>query len=240
VRRTCALCQKKETRALGHSYTDGICANCGRKEVETLEDLVKYLNKTYPALQTAVAKVEDITYEYKDLSGDMFADHDFELQIMSLLYSKEKKYSLDYIINYGTMLPYADRVRAAVEVIDFQMTLAKEVERFFPGKKAAIYFYQWGYEYPSIKVGYNSTTYLPFLNYKQNKNGTKGYTSTDLCGWYMDEGKFMADGWLNHGNFSDSADQLYDDILAACDYDLTFRWHTAYVEKLKQELPFLQ
>ena len=222
----CTVCGVRSGSALGHDYVKNVCTRCGDKEIETLSELVRYLNKTYPKLQTAVGLVESITYEYEDHSDDLFAECDFELQIMSTLYSKERKYSISYLIKYGNMLPYEDRIQAAVDVLDFEMELAQLLEDVFPGKKYAIYFYDWGSEYPSIKVGFNSTKYLPVLNYKKNNSGVQGYGSTDRCSVYMDERKLFADGWLHEGWFSEDADKIYDDIIAACDYELYFSYHS--------------
>ena len=222
----CTVCGVKTGEAPGHDYVKNVCTRCQDKQIETLDELVRYLNKTYPVLETAVGKVEGITFEYEDHSGDMFAECDFELQIMSTLYSKEKQSSISYIINYGNMLPYEDRIQAAVDVLDYEMNLAQMLEDIFPGKKFAIYFYDWGYKYPSIKVGFVSFTYLPVLNYKENNSGINGYGSTDLCDLYMDERELFADGWLHEGWFSDKADEIYDDIIAACDYELYFSYHS--------------
>ena len=225
--KTCERCGTRTGMALGHTYERTVCVRCGNKEVETLDELVFYLNRNYRELNTAVGKVEGITYEITNHEGDLFAECDFELQIMSMLYSNERGYSISYLINYGNMLPYEDRIQAAVDVLDFEMELAELLEDLFPGKKFAIYFNKYGYRYPTIKVDYYNIKYLPVLNYKKNNSGVNGYGSTDLCGVYMDEYKLFAEGWLHSGWYSAEADKLYDDIKAACDYDLTFYYHSA-------------
>lgn len=237
TRRTCSICKKKESKALGHQYENFLCTVCGRKQVETLEDLRLYLNKNYSLLETAVAPVEDLTYKIEDHAGDMFATCDFEIRIWTQLYSSAKKSSIGYIVNYGNMLPYEDRVQAVVDVLDFEMEIAKFTETLFPGKKFMISYYMSGYEYAHIQVGYNSTCYLPFRNYKENNSGINGYGSTDLCDWYMYEG--YGDPWLHSNLPTDQSDKLYDDILAACDYDLTFWWYTPTINEMIKDLPFL-
>ncbi|MBE6642007.1 MAG: hypothetical protein E7619_10540 [Ruminococcaceae bacterium] len=88
--KTCERCGTKMGMALEHTYERTVCVRCGNKEVETLDELIFYLNRNYRELNTAVGKVEGITYEITNHERDLFAECDFELQIMSVLYSKER------------------------------------------------------------------------------------------------------------------------------------------------------
>ncbi len=73
------------------------------------------------------------------------------------------------------------------DIILFEREVSRIVEEAFPDKKYMGYFYDWGWEYPYLEVGFVSTQYDTFCNYKLNGNGSLGYMGSSIGPWKMSE-----------------------------------------------------
>ncbi len=230
---TCTRCGAKSGEALGHDHVQNVCTRCGDKLIETYDELRVYLKDNFRTLHTALGDVENISYKINSNEPNYMHPYDFEIQIgANDLYCNEMKSSLPYMIQYGDAFAYEDRIQAFVDILDFEMEIIKIAEAAFPGLKFRVYYFDSGYEYPNIKVGYSQSVLLPFYNYRNNRTGKNGYVGTDLCDWYMTEQWFFEGATVDpfiycydtyDGRYA--CEGLHQDVMKQTDYDLTFEGH---------------
>lgn len=209
--KTCSVCKKKDGNALGHNYVKNVCTVCSDKMIETYSELESYLYKNHRNLKTAIGDVNNITFTVveKDANWDNYA---FEVQIETELYCDDLNHSLDYSIFYGDFLAYNDRIQAAADIINYQAEIVKVCEEAFPNKKFELKFYTWGYEYPNIKVGFNSTSKLIWRNWRYNNSGLSGSLGTDLVDMTIYPIDFMSYYSSNYSKWQ----SMWADICKLC------------------------
>jgi hypothetical protein len=209
----CTRCKEEgETKALGHNFDGLTCSACEETvTITTYKELDFFLGQNFNKIHTAMGTI-GVSFDYKEYDS-LFDSHDLDITMeTNTFYLKEYKRSLNSILFYVDF-SYEDRKQAFLDVLDFEMKIAKVVEEAFPGKKASIYFYESGYKYPNLGVGFHSETYLPFKNW--NSNG--------ICDWYMHE---SMDAFLSCSQTSSKHEPcgLHDDVRAERpQYDLKFK-----------------
>ena len=170
---------------------ENICSRCEDKLIEDHKDLQSYLNKNFRTIHTAIGDVKSLSYEIQVNDPNYWSTCDFEIQIDSILWCDELDSTIDHAVFYGDFLPYEDRIQAVADILDFEMSIIRLAGDAFPDAKFSVSFYDWGYEYPNIKVGFVSTSKLIWRNFKYNNSGQSGYTATSLCKWEAVQGDFL-------------------------------------------------
>lgn len=121
--------------------------------LNTVEGITKFLKKFYPQLVTATGNYP-LDYYIGGLNNP---------------YDGLVKYPLDltYNMQYNTNFSVDDRVKTKKEVVNYMRIMANDV---FNRTNLALklQYHYGGYEYPTIKVGYNSTNFCTCKNYKTN------------------------------------------------------------------------
>ena len=209
--KTCSVCKTKDGKPLGHNYEHNVCTLCSDKMIESQSDLRTYLKNNCRTLSTAIGDVKDLTFEVVE-KDPRWETHDFEVQIESELYCKDLSHSLDYCIFYGDFLTYEQRIQTAVDILNYQAEIVRVCEEAFPDKKFEVKFYTWGYEYPNIKVGFNSTSKLIWRNWKRNNSGLTGSLSTDKVEFTVFPIDFMSYYSSNYQKWQ----SIWYDICAKC------------------------
>lgn len=209
--KTCSVCKTKDGKPLEHNYEHNECTLCGDKLIESYSDLRTYLRNNCRTLTTAIGTIKNLSFEVveKDPNWDT---HDFEIQIESELYCNDLNHSLDYSIFYGDFLAYEDRIQAAVDILNYQAEIVRVCEEAFPDKKLEVKFYTWGYEYPNIKVGFNSTSKLIWRNWRYNNSGLGGSLATDKVEFTVFPIDFMSYYSSNYQKWQ----SFWYDICAKC------------------------
>lgn len=229
----CTRCGQKEGEALGHDYVKNVCTRCSDKLIETYDELRNYLKKNYGTIHTALGDIKNVTYEINVNDPNFMHPYDFEIQIMANdLYVNDMKAKVPYMVMYGDALPYENRIQAVVDLLNFEMEIAKLAEDAFPGLKCRLYYFYYAYEWPTIKEGYWQNVYLPFYNYRPNNSGKNGYVSTDLCDWYMTEKWFFEGATVEpfiycyktyNGQYA--CGSIHKDVMNLTDLNVKFEGH---------------
>ena len=212
----CTRChQKGETEAFGHKFEGITCTVCKDKVAITkYTELSKFLMENLNKINTALGTIE-VHFNIVEFNP-LFDGRDFEIKILSdNFYVKEYEKSLRSLLDsYQAIFPYEDRKQAFLDVLDYEMKIIKAAEEAFPGKKFSVYFYDSGYAYPSLGLGFHSETYLPFQNWEAGKS--------ELCDWYMRE---ITDSFIECTQVTKHEPcGLHDDIKAARpEYNLKFK-----------------
>lgn len=209
--KTCSVCKKKDGNALGHNYVKNVCTVCSDKMIETYSELESYLSKNYKTLKTKIGDINYITFEIVE-NDPNWGNYNFEVQIETELYCDDLNHSLDYSIFYGDFLAYEDRIQAAADIINYQAEIVEICQEAFPNQKFELKFYTWGYEYPNIKVGFNSTSKLIWRNWKYNNSGLSGSLGTDLVEMTIFPIDFMSYYRSNY----DKWESMWADICELC------------------------
>lgn len=214
---TCSVCKKTVGKALGHSYEKNLCTVCGDVMIETHSELESYLNKNFKTLTTKIGTMDGLTFEVVHNEPNYWDNQDFEVRIESTIWFEEVQASLGYALVYADFLPYEDRIQAVVDVLNYQKEIVEIAEAAFPGQKFEVKFYTWGYEYPNIKVGFNSETQMCWRNWERIPNTSSvGYAATQVVDW-----KVYSFDALYYGTY-DQKTKIKNDIRKAwtfCDFD---------------------
>jgi hypothetical protein len=211
---TCKTCKKTEGQSIGHIYVDNVCTKCNDKLIESYVELERYLNKNFRTLNTAIGDLTYLKINVEVNDPNYWAKQDFEIQIESTLFFDEIDCSLDFALIYADFLPYEQRIQAVVDVFTYQQEIVKIAEDAFPGQKFEVKFYTWGYEYPSIQVGFNSETMMCWRNWESDPYSSSfGYSSTYLIDWQI----YTFDG-LDCGTY-DQQQKVLKDIRKAWPYN---------------------
>lgn len=215
-KKTCTLCKKTEGTVKDHNYVKNECTACGAKLATTYKELERYLNSKYSKLVTPLGTVTGITFEITDNYPPLYSPCDYELHIETSLYVKDIKYSLVSIIA-SDYFAYEDRVQTLMAMIEFEHTISQIAMDAFPDKKMKGCFFDWGYEYPNIQMGYWNIQYLTFCNYDGPINGSN-YSATTLSHWRINE--YGGDGISDYFGVRNA---LKDDVAKRLPYDITFK-----------------
>ena len=179
---TCIRCPNTgEEKALGHSFrlSDTTCALCSETvTITSTEELSEFLNGEINFLVTPYGKInisfkldENNTYLTIYISSSGLYVTDAEKNLAGLLSTSGENY---------------ERSKEAIlAVLDFQMELAKLTESVAPGKKILIGFFEDGYQYPGLGLGYNSHMYFPFQNYGGKSIAGLTEDENGICDWFM-------------------------------------------------------
>ena len=179
----CIRCHKNgEEEALGHSFKMNTCTTCNETVTITNEtELLKFLNDNINYISTPFGKIS-VSFDSKDNNGV------FDIRIGSgHLYVSEQQKSLESLIYTEGGDTYEDGKEAFLNVLDFEMEIAMLAESVLPNRKISVYFFESGYKYPTLGVGYHSNTYLPFKNYGGSTMYGLEANEYGICDWYMTE-----------------------------------------------------
>lgn len=179
----CIRCHRDgEEAALGHSYKMTTCTTCNETvTVTNEEELIKFLNDNVNYISTPFGNIS-VSFDSRDNNGV------FEIRIGSVyLYVSQQQKSLQNLIYTEGGDNYEDGKQAFLNVLDFEMDIAKLAESVLPNRKIGVYFFESGYQYPSLGVGYHSNTYLPFKNYGGSTMYGLEANEYGICDWYMTE-----------------------------------------------------
>ena len=185
---TCIRCPNTgEEQALGHSFKLTTCTVCNETVTVTNEtELMKFLNDEINYFTTPFGKIS-VSFEL-NVRNDVY-----EISIGSgHLYVSEQKQSLQFLIYTEGGDTYEDGKQAFLDVLDFEMDIAKLAESVLPGRKISICFFESGYQYPSLGVGYHSNTYFPLKNYSGANSYGLAEDENGICDWYMSEAGYDA------------------------------------------------
>ena len=118
---------------------------------------------------------------------------------------------------------YEERLQAFADILSFELAIAEFTQEIFPGKKFSVSFYESGYT-GDILPTYSLNVYLPFFNYRFNGSGLTGYAGTELCDWYMDEGRGTGTKPFISCSMRTTLKPcgLHDDVIAKTGYNLQF------------------
>ena len=121
-----------------------------------IDEFVRYLNQTYAKVETPMG-TEELSFDYH-VNTSSFWGYDYWLQTDWYGVSP-------YDIQYSIL--YSDEQKAeTIRILsDVQKLVARDAAICLPGKKVEGGYYTGFYEYPTLKVGYGSTTFLSWRNY---------------------------------------------------------------------------
>ena len=215
-KKACTLCNKTEGALQDHNYVKNECTVCGEKLATTYAELERYLNRNYSKLVTPLGTVSGITFEITDNYPPLYAPCDYEIHIETDLYVTDLKHTLVALIA-ADYFPYEDRVQTLIAIIEYEHEISRICMEAFPDKKMKGCFFDWGYEYPHIQVGYWNVQYLSFCNYDGPIN-VSNYSATTLSHWRINE--YGGDGISDHFGVPNA---LKNDVAGRLPYDITFR-----------------
>lgn len=219
-RAVCTTCKYRGEDALGHDYTRGVCNRCQETaKIESFFDLEHFLEEQYSTVHTAIGDIDGLNFEIIEPNYDVvFSQNDFDVHIEGSLMCEGHPWSFSgmLVFDYYT---FEERVQAFADLLTYEMEVARTIEAIFPDKKFSLCFFEDGYKYPGVQVGYISHEYLKFYNYKSNDSGASGYASTSLCDWYMRE----VDGFLTPGMPTETEEELYRAVIEKTGYTLYFQ-----------------
>lgn len=216
AKKQCPTCGVKTGSPLGHEYEKNLCIRCEDKLISNYDELVDYLNKNYHTLSTPLGDVAGISYSVWDHDPPLYYAYDYELKIETSLFVDEIKYSLGSIIT-ADYYPYEDRLATFVALVEFEHEVAQIAMDAFPDKKVLGCFYQWGYEYAAVQVGFHDKSYLPFCNYDGPMMGFD-YSTTKISNWRINE--YGGDQFIDP--YKDEHYKLLRDVKKETGYDITF------------------
>ena len=179
----CIRCHRSgDEEALGHKFKMTTCTVCNETVTVTNgEELIEFLNDNVNYIPTPFGNIS-VSFDSKDSNGV------FEIRISSgHLYVAEQKKSLQFLIYTEGGDTYEDGKQAFLNVLDFEMDIARLAESVLPNQKISIYFFESGYQYPTLGAGYHSDTYLPFQNYGGSTMYGLETNEYGICDWYMTE-----------------------------------------------------
>ena len=142
-----------------------------------IDEFVRYLNQTYAKVETPMG-TEELSFDYH-VNTSSFWGYDYWLQTDWYGVSP-------YDIQYSIL--YSDEQKAeTIRILsDVQKLVARDAAICLPGKKVEGGYYTGFYEYPTLKVGYGSTTFLSWRNYGDSSPygfGSYEETYPDVFRW---------------------------------------------------------
>ena len=207
----CSRCRESIGNPLKHQYdyTQNLCTVCNDVMVESFSDLSSWLFRDFQTIETAIGTLKLTGSQmsvFPLLGAEVLRTHDYDIIFYSSIYIDGVNMTLMEAVVKADHIPYEDRIQAVIDVLKAEMKIAEMITKALPGKKCEIKFFEEGYSYPWLELGYFSSTQLSWRNFTPNQSGLSGYDSTDLCEWFID-----AEGFLNSTSFK----SIQQDILAA-------------------------
>ncbi len=141
-----------------------------QQKLDTPKSIENYLNKYYPVMNTAVGSFK-LNYSVYELGNVISVWIKYPIGMIG-----DMSYNTDYSVD--------SRILAKAQTKRFMYTLANAVMagNYTP---IEIEFYEGGYKYPTLQVGYSSISFCSCKNYKTNY--INGMRTIDIVGFYWDE-----------------------------------------------------
>jgi len=127
-----------------------------KSSITTSTDFEDYLNSTYSSINTPMGKIQ-FKHRVSENKSEVFA-YDFYI-------TTEWEGLSPYDIEYSSSYSSSDKDKTKNKLKDIQKSIYNDFIAFFPSKKAMGGYCQSWYEYPTLKVGYNSIRFLSWCNY---------------------------------------------------------------------------
>lgn len=127
--------------------------------IKTAEEFEDYLNKTYPSVNTPMGTIT-LKHQVAENKSDIFA-YDFFI-------ITEWDGISPYDIEYSSFYSNSDKDETKNNLRSIQKKIYNDLVLFFPNKKAMGGFIHSWYEYPTLRVGYNSIRFLSWCNYDES------------------------------------------------------------------------
>lgn len=128
------------------------------KEYTSIDDLIDKWNYEYRVVDTPFGVIK-LSFDYYENTSTM-VEEDYRI------YTGWEGFS-PYDVKYSNQ--YTDEQKDEMKKIlkTIQENLAKDVAKYLPDKKVRGGYHTGFYRYPHLQVGYTSTTFLNWVNYKE-------------------------------------------------------------------------
>jgi len=151
-------------------------------KLNSANDVKNYLTKKYSTLSTSVGFC-NMSFTIFDRHNSLYLPYDYDIQIG---YDE----SILYQIQHGDQYTIAQRNSAKNELKQFMITINDDLSAQIPGVKLEGCYFAGYYDYPSISVGYHSTSFANWANYdwtKSDLKSDKNYETIKADGfeWHM-------------------------------------------------------